>query len=406
MEPPTLEELNEAAALVAHVARRTPVFPAPWLERLIEGPVWMKCENLQRSGSFKVRGAYVRMARLTEQERSRGVVAASAGNHAQGVAVAAARLGTSATVFMPRGAALPKVEATKGYGARVELVGEVVDDALAAAQEFAQRTGSALIHPFDHRDIVLGQGTVGLEILEQVPDVRTVVVPVGGGGLVAGIASALHAAGSTARVVGVQAAGAAAYPPSLGQGRPVRLAAMATVADGIAVALPGAIPFSLIAALQVTVETVEEESIARALVQLMERSKQVVEPAGGVAAAALLQPRGEPWEAPVVVVLSGGNIDPVVLLRVLHHGLAASGRYLAITVRLADRPGSLAGLLGKLADAGVNVLDVDHVWTDPTLVVGQIEVLIQAETRGYEHRAEVLQRLADAGYRVRTAPAP
>ncbi len=381
------------------MARQTPVVSARWLSEIAGGPVHLKCENLQRSGSFKVRGAYVRMSRLSQQERQRGVVAASAGNHAQGVAVAAAALGVRATVYMPRGAALPKVEATKGYGAAVELAGDTVDDALVAAAEHAEQSGAVLIHPFDHRDIVLGQGSVGLEILQQVPDVRTILVPTGGGGLLAGIAAAVAAVTDDVRVAGVQASGAAAYPGSLAAGRPVKLVSMATMADGIAVAQPGEVPLALIQQLGIGIATVSEESIARALVLLMERSKQVVEPAGATGVASLLGD-GADVQAPVVAVLSGGNIDPVLLQRLLRYGLSASGRYLSVTVRIADRPGSLASLLSLLAACNVNVLEVDHVWTDPGLAIGQVEVLVQVETRGPTHREETLATLREEGYEL------
>ena len=399
MEPLTAHDFAEARVLVDAVARQTPVVGARWLSEAAGRTVLLKCENLQRSGSFKVRGAYVRMSRLTAQERSRGVVAASAGNHAQGVAVAAKALGVPAMVYMPRGAALPKVAATKEYGAQVVLAGDIVDDALVAAREFAERTGAVLIHPFDHRDIVLGQGSVGLEILEQVPDVRTILVPTGGGGLVAGIAAAVRAHRDDVAVVGIQAERAAAYPASLQAGHPIRLPAMSTMADGIAVALPGDVPFALVRELDVPMRTVSEDAIARALVLLMERSKQVVEPAGVPGVSTLLE-HPKDLEPPVVAVLSGGNVDPVLLQRILRYGLAAGGRYLTVAVRIIDNPGSLAALLSLLADAGVNVLGVDHVWTDPGLSVGQVEVLVQLESRGFEHREETLTALREAGYEL------
>jgi len=392
-----LADLAAARQLVGEVARVTPLVAAGWLSRVAGGPAYLKCENLQRSGSFKVRGAYVRLARLSEAERGHGVVAASAGNHAQGVAVAAARLGVASTVFMPRSAALPKVEATRGYGALVRLTGDTVDDALVAAHEHAERSGAVLIHPFDHRDIVLGQASVGVEILEQAPEVRTIVVPTGGGGLTAGIAAAVHALGADVDVVGVQAAGAAAYPPSLRAGHPVKLSHMSTMADGIAVARPGELPFAIISERVSSVRTTSEESIARALVQVMERSKLVVEPAGVPGVSALLDDPGG-LRTPVVAVLSGGNVDPVLLQRLIRHGLSASGRYLSVTVRLVDNPGSLAQLLTLLASCEINVLGVDHVWTDPGLTIGQIEVFLQLETKGASHRDETLDVLRQAGY--------
>jgi threonine dehydratase len=400
-ELPDLAALQSARALVQQVARTTPVVPARWILPRERGAVHLKCENLQRAGSFKLRGAYVRIARLPQEVRMHGVVAASAGNHAQGVAVAARHLGIGATVFMPHGAALPKVSATLGYGARVELVGEIVDDAIAAALAHARESGATLVHPFDHEDVVLGQASVGLEILEQVPDVRTILVPTGGGGLLAGIAAAVRAVrGDRVRVIGVQAEAAAAWPASLSAGHPIVLQSMATMADGIAVARPGDVPFAIVERAGVEVWTVGEEAIARAMVGLMERSKQVVEPAGAPGVAALLD-HAAGIEPPVVAVLSGGNIDPVLLQRLLRFGLAAAGRYLSVTVRLADSPGSLAALLRCLARVGANVLDIDHVWADPALTIGQVEVLVQVETRGPEHRAATLAALAAEGFSVR-----
>lgn len=399
MSTVSLADLQSARTVVSQVARMTPVVSARWLSDVAGGSVLLKCENLQRSGSFKVRGAYVRMARLSEEQRSAGVVAASAGNHAQGVAVAARKLGMAATVFMPRGAALPKVAATRGYGANVELVGTNVADALAAASVFAAETGAVFIHPFDHRDIVLGQASVGLEILEQVPEVRTILVPTGGGGLLAGILSATSVVAERVQVVGVQAAGASSYLPSLAAGHPIHLDSVSTMADGIAVSEPGAVPFEIVAERGAEIRVTSEESIARSLVLLMERSKQVVEPAGVPGVAALLDD-GPAFEPPVVAVLSGGNVDPVLLQRLIRHGLSAAGRYLSITVRIADSPGSLATLLGLIADCDVNVLSVDHLWTDPGLAIGQVEAFIQAETRGPAHRDETLAALAAAGYSV------
>src|SRR4051794_17876184 len=239
----TLEAIEAARELVREAVIETPVQGARWLEELTGAPVRFKCENLQRTGSFKARGAYVRISRLSPEERERGVVAARAGNHAQGVALAAQRLGIPATVFMPEGAPIPKEKATRGYGATVVFEGRYLEDSLVAARRFAEETGAVLIHPFDHVDIVAGQGSVGLEILEQVPDVRTVLVPTGGGGLLAGVALAIKELRPDVRVVGVQAAGAAAYPASLAEGRPVPLPSMKTMADGIAVGLPGDVPF-------------------------------------------------------------------------------------------------------------------------------------------------------------------
>jgi threonine ammonia-lyase medium form len=338
------------------------------------------------------------MARRTDEEKARGVVAASAGNHAQGVALAAQLLGIRATVFMPLGAPLPKLVATRAYGAHVEQIGRNIDDCLVRARAFAGETGAILIHPFDHPDIVAGQGTCGLEILEQCPDVRTILVSGGGGGLMAGIATAVKAKRPDVRVVGVQAETAAAYPPSLAAGQPVQLASMSTMADGIAVGLPGVVPYAIVRELVDGVTTVSEESLSRALLFLLERAKLVVEPAGAAAVAHLLDSGNGAYEGPVVAVLSGGNIDPVLLLRIIRHGMAAAGRYLQFRVRVPDSPGSLARLLSDLAEADANVLEVEHVRTGAALRVDEVELGVQLETKGSQHCEELLATLRGKGY--------
>ncbi|MGB7979620.1 MAG: threonine ammonia-lyase [Candidatus Nanopelagicales bacterium] len=398
--PVTVDAIREAQAHLVGVARVTPMVSAAYLADRVGGPVWLKCENLQVAGSFKVRGAHIRLSRLTGEQRAAGVVAASAGNHAQGVAWAARGLGIATTVFMPEGAPLPKLAATRDYGARVVTAGTTIDDALVAATEFAERTGAELIHPFDHEDIVTGQGTVGLEILDQVPDVRTVLVCTGGGGLVAGIATALGELAPDVRVIGVQAAGAAAYPASLAAGHPVALNAMATMADGIAVGRPGVVPLAIIAQREVEIRTVSEEAMSQGLLLVLERSKLLVEPAGAAAVGALLEaPAG--IEAPVVVVLSGGNIDPLLLARVLEHGMIAGGRYLQLRVRIPDRPGGLAGLLAEVAALAANVISVQHLRTTTGLSVSEVDVSMHLETRGPGHCDEVTVGLRERGFRVR-----
>ncbi|HEX2073913.1 MAG TPA: threonine ammonia-lyase [Geodermatophilus sp.] len=390
-------DVEAAAALLAGVVRHTPLEHVRALAERVGGPVWLKCENLQRAGSFKIRGAYTRIARLTGDERARGVVAASAGNHAQGVALAARLLGAEATVFMPETAPLPKVAATRGYGARTLLTGHSLADALVAAGEHAERTGAVFIHPFDHRDVIAGQGTVGLEILDECPDVATVVVGTGGGGLVSGIAAAVRSRRPGVRVVAVQAAGAAAFPESLAAGRPVPLAGTATMADGIAVSAPGDLTLAHVRDLVDEVRTVTEEDLSRALLLCLERAKLVVEPAGAAAVAAVLaDPAAFP--PPVVAVISGGNIDPVLLLKVVQHGMAAAGRYLSLRLRVPDRPGSLAAVLAELAAVGANVLEVEHVRTSTRLDIGEVEVFVVVETRGPDHAREVQAALARAGY--------
>ncbi|WP_432171101.1 threonine ammonia-lyase [Streptomyces sp. 1222.5] len=395
----TLDDVRGAQKMLSGVARATAMEGSRHLSQLVGAPVHLKCENLQRTGSFKLRGAYVRIAGLLPEERAAGVVAASAGNHAQGVALASSLLGVHATVFMPQGAPLPKVSATREYGAEVRLHGQVVDETLAAAEEYAAETGAVFIHPFDHPDIIAGQGTVGLEILEQCPEVRTVVVGVGGGGLAAGIAVAVKALRPDVRIVGVQAEGAACYPPSLAAGRPVSLDSPATMADGIKVGRPGEVPFGIVGELVDEVRTVSEDQLSAALLLCLERAKLVVEPAGAAPVAALLAaPDG--FEGPVVAVLSGGNVDPLLMQRVLRHGMSAQGRYLAVRLRLTDRPGALATLLGALSVVDANVLDVSHVRTDPRLGLTEAEVELHLETKGPAHCAEVGQALRDAGYTV------
>ena len=394
---PTLHDIEVAREVLRGVSITTPMEGARWLSELAGGPVRMKAENLQRTGSFKIRGAYLRMSRLAPEEKARGVVAASAGNHAQGVALAAQMLGIKATVFMPEGAAIPKENATRGYGADVTTHGVSIDEALVAAKAFAEETGAVLIHPFDHVDIVTGQGTCGLEIVEQCPELKTLLVPCGGGGFLAGVATAVKALRPDTRVVGVQAAGAAAYVESLAAGEPVPLKSMATIADGIAVGCPGAVPF---AAVQQHVDdfvTVGEDSLSRALLMLLERAKLVVEPAGAAAVAAMLDDP-HAFETPAVVVLSGGNADPLLLMRVIRQGLAAAGRYLYFRARIPDVPGGLAQLLNDIAAAQANVLDVVHERTSAQLHLDEVEVQLQVETRSSEHADRVLEHLRGRGY--------
>ncbi|MEW1614585.1 MULTISPECIES: threonine ammonia-lyase [unclassified Streptomyces] len=394
-----LDDVRGAQKMLSGVSRVTALEGSRHLTELVGAPVHLKCENLQRIGSFKLRGAYVRISGLTPVERAAGVVAASAGNHAQGVALASSLLGVRSTVFMPVGAPLPKVAATQEYGAEVRLHGQVVDETLAAAQRYAEETGAVFIHPFDHPDIIAGQGTVGLEILEQCPEVRTIVVGLGGGGLAAGIAVAVKALRPDIRIVGVQAEGAAAYPPSLAAGHPVSLDDPVTMADGIKVGRPGDVPFVVIEELVDEVRTVTENELSSALLLCLERAKLVVEPAGASPVAALLSDP-EAFRGPVVAVLSGGNVDPLLMQRVLRHGMSAAGRYLSLRLRLTDRPGALATLLAALTVADANVLDIGHVRTDPRLGLTEVEVDLHLETKGPRHCEEVAAALRAEGYRV------
>jgi len=395
----TLADIKQAREVIRPVVNSFPVANARWLTELVGGPVYLVPENLQRAGSFKIRGAYNRLSRLSPEEKVRGVVAASAGNHAQGVALAAQVLGINATIFMPLGATIPKVKATQGYGAHVEFAGHSIDEALVSAQEFADRTGAILIHPFNHQDIVAGQGTLGLEILEKIPDVQTVVVCTGGGGLLAGVALAIKSIRPDVTVVGVQAEGAAAYPPSLKAGEPIALTSMTTMADGIAVGRPGDIPFAIIQEHVDEIMTVSEEQLSYAALSVLERAKLIVEPAGAAATAAVMA-HPEQFTPPVAVVLSGGNVDPLLLLRIIRHGMTAGGRYLTMRVQVPDAPGSLAAVLEAVQSKSANVVEVDHNRIDPQLGVDEVEIVLQVETRGREHADLVLEAVRESGFNV------
>ncbi len=392
-------EIRAAQVVLSGIVRRTPMEASRVLSDKVGGPVFFKCENRQRTGSFKIRGAYLRISRLTEEQRGRGVVAASAGNHAQGVALAASLLGASATVFMPTSAPLPKIAATRGYGAQIHLIGHTIAEPMEAARAYAAETGAVFIHPFDHPDLIAGQGTVGLEILEQCPEVATIVVCTGGGGLLAGIGAAVKGLRPEVWVSGAQAAEAAAFPASLAEGAPVTLAAMDTMADGIAVPAPSDLTFAHVRNLVDEIVTVSEESLSRALLLCLERAKFVVEPAGVAGVAAVLD-NPSAFQPPVVIVLSGGNVDPVLLLRVIEHGMVAAGRYLSVRLRAPDQPGSLAKVLSVVAELGASVRAVEHSRTGSSLHLGEVAVALSLETRGAEHRTEVVQALRAAGYPV------
>lgn len=397
-----LAEIEDARRRLHDVAVPTPVDRSRALSDHVGGPVFIKCENLQRTGSFKIRGAYNRIIRLSESERTAGVVAASAGNHAQGVALAASLAGVRATVFMPEAASLPKVEATKRYGAEVVLTGHDFGQTFAAAEEFSHARGATLVHPYDHRDVIAGQGTAGLEIVEQLPDVKTVVVPVGGGGLISGVAAAVRAKTSGVRIVGVQAAGAAAFPPSLERGRPVTLDRLTTIADGIAVNSAGELTLAHVQELVDDVVVVSDEAIGEALVFIAERMKLVAEPAAAAGVASVLTNAGDVIP-PVCVLLSGGNVDPLLLLRVIRFGLSASGRYFAFNTKIPDRPGELHRLLGLIAEAGANIVGVEHHREGAAVDLSEVEVQLQVETRGPSHIEELSDRLVSAGYHLETA---
>ncbi len=400
-----LENLLAARDRVKDVIRPTPVDRSESLSKLAGRPVLLKPEHQQRTGSFKIRGAYNRISRLPEGVP---VVAASAGNHAQGVALAASLTGRLATIFMPRNAALPKVEATREYGATVRLEGEVVDDCIALAQEFAADTGAVYVPPFDDLDVIAGQGTVGLELLEEAPEAEVIVVPVGGGGLVSGVGAAValsqppSSSGKRPRVVGVEAAGAPTLTEALAAGRPITLPRLATMADGISVARCSDLTLSLTDRFVDEIVTVDEEEISQAMLLLVERAKAVVEPSGAASLAAILN-RRLPGAGPAVAVLSGGNVDPLLLTKLIEHGLASAGRYLTLSIVMADRVGALAALTTQLARLGLNVLDVEHHRSGRDLAVSEVEVQVTVETRNLAHHDEVVAALTEAGYRVERA---
>ncbi|WP_210479430.1 threonine ammonia-lyase [Naasia sp. SYSU D00948] len=401
---PGLTDFERARTVVSAVAQHTPMEDSHFLGDVLGSRVHLKCENLQRTGSYKIRGAYYRLSRLSEDERLRGVVAASAGNHAQGVALAARELGIRATIFMPLGVPLPKLQATRSYGAEVILQGHTVDEPLRAAAEYAEKTGAVLIPPFDHPDVITGQGTLGLEILEDVPDVDTIVVPIGGGGLIAGIASAIkQKAERPVRIIGVQAENAAPYPPSIARGEPVVIEIAPTIADGIAVSRPGILNFEIIRDTVDSVVTVSDDETAQALVVLLERAKLVVEPAGAVGVAAILSGKIAGNLGTTVVLLSGGNIDPLMMERVISRGLAASDRYLTLRIGLPDRPGQLAVISRLIADANANVVEVLHTRHGKGLQISEVELEVSVETRGHDHATLVVETLRKAGYSPRIA---
>ena len=388
---PTLAEIHEARKRLQGVARETPVISSETLGRLAGRPVWLKAENLQRTGSFKIRGAFTRISHLTDAERAAGVVTASAGNHGQAVAWAAREAGVRATVFMPEDAPTAKVEATKSYGANVVLAGHGFDDAVAAAQERVE-AGETFVHAFEDPLVLAGQGTLGLELAEQLaPEVETVVVPIGGGGLAAGVALALNELRPDIRLVGVQAAACAPFAGQAPSGN--------TIADGIAVKQPGELTQSLLAGRLEGVVTVTDAEIAGAILLVSERCKLTVEGAGAASVAALLAGRVGGTGA-VCALLSGGNIDASMLIEVLRHGLTRAGRYLVVRTRVDDRPGNLAGLLAAVAEERANVLVVDHHREGMDLPVTGTEIGLTLVMRDEEHCAELLARLDELGYIV------
>jgi threonine dehydratase len=389
---PTLADIQAARERIAGVASVTPVFPSETFSRLAGRPVLLKAESLQRTGSFKIRGAVNKIARLSAAERAAGVVAATAGNHGQSVAWAAREAGVQATIFMARDAPTAKVEATLHYGGRVELDCDSLEHAFELAQAYAAETGATFLHAFEDEQVIAGQGTIGLELVEQVPDAELVVIPIGGGGLASGISLALRELAPAARLVGVQAAACA----PLAGGDPHGT----TIAEGIAVKRPGELTTSILRSHLDDVVTVSDEEIAETMVLLAERAKLVVEGAGAASLAALLAGRAGGGSGKAVPILSGGNIDPTLLIQVLRHGLTVAGRYLALRTRVPDRPGELMKLLQLVAQQRGNIVEVEHRREGVALSIVETEVELTLATRDEEHCEQLVAALEAAGYPV------
>ncbi len=390
----TLEMIQEAQAALRGIARRTPLDPAP----KIGENVYIKAENLQLTGAFKVRGAYNKIRSLTPEEAARGVIACSAGNHAQGIALSAAKLGIRSVICMPAGAPISKIEATKAYGAEVVLVPGVYDDAAREAERLVEEKGYTFAHPFNDPLVIAGQGTIGLEILEQLPDVAQVVVPIGGGGLISGVAFAIKQLKPSVRVIGVQAEGAPSMERSMHQGRPVQLDHVATIADGIAVKRPGDLTFELCREYVDEIVTVRDDEIASAILELMEQQKTVAEGAGAVPVAACMFRKVDTTAGKTVCVVSGGNVDVTTVSRVITKGLTKAGRLVEITTKVEDKPGHLVRLLNQVTATGANIVTIDHNREDRRSDVGACVVSLLLETRNSAHVAEIREKLCEMGY--------
>ena len=405
MEAVTVREIESAAETIDGAVRRTPALEAGEISRRVRAPVTLKAECLQATGSFKVRGAFNAIAELGEAELQSGVVTASAGNHAQAVVAAAKRAGARADLFMPAAAPLAKVAAVRRRGGEVHLVEGSYDEAAEAAREFAGKHGATFVPAFDHPAIIAGQGTIGLEIAEQAPETSLVLVPVGGGALVAGIAIAIKARLEGCRVVGVQAENCAPYLESLAARRPIGARSAGTICDGIAVKRPGDLTLPLVDEWVDEIVTVTDDEAAEAMVLLLERSKLVVEGAGAVGVAALLSGKVEaPGSGAVCAVLSGGNVDATRLSECIALGETVAGRRVVVSVVMPDRPGALSGLLGVVAEQGANVIDVEHLREGLDLHVGETAITLVLQTKGRDHSAELLRAIESEGFASRTQP--
>lgn len=400
---PTIADIWEAHKLLKPRIHHTLLAQSRTLRDLTGADIYLKTENMQRSGSFKVRGAIYKLSRLSEEEYRRGVIAASAGNHAQGVAIAAATYHIPCTIVMPETAPLAKVTATQGYGATVVQHGFTYDDAYQYCLSLQEESGATFIHAFDDPAVIAGQGTLGLEMLSDLPDADALVVPIGGGGLISGIAIAARALRPDITIIGVQAAGAASTRVALDSGAPQTLPAINTIADGIAIKRPGALTFSIIQRLVDDVVVVDDEAIISAVLLLMERSKMLVEGAGAAGVAALLSGAVDLKGKKVLTPLTGGNIDVNLVSRFIEHGLAAAGRYFVIHTRLIDRPGELMRLLAIISEMRINVIDVRHQRISSRLPIMEREETLTLETRDRAQCEELLTRLRASGYVVEEA---
>ncbi len=399
MKRVTLEKIRDAAEVLKAVARKTDMIFAPKLS--LNSEVWLKTENLQVTGSFKVRGAYYKISQLSDEELQRGVLACSAGNHAQGVALSAQKRGAKAIICMPDIAPIAKIEATKSYGAEVRLVPGTYDDASAYAQKLCKEEGMTFVHPFDDPDVIAGQGTVGLEILEQLPDVDAVFVPIGGGGLISGVAAAIKQLKPECKVYGVQAAEAASMKRSVEAQDKLTLATANTFADGIAVKHPGDLTYDCVNKYVDAIVTVSEDEIAAAILFLIEQRKLVCEGAGAVSVAAMIYDKiPELHGKKVCCVLSGGNIDVNILSRVIYRGLLASGRRTEVKLSLPDKPGQLAAVSGIISKCGGNVINVTYGPSGMDTALASCVLILQLETRDFRQIGEIHGALEAAGYNL------
>lgn len=394
----TIEKVKQAAQTLKDAARKTDLIYAPAMSNNCE--MYLKAENLQNTGSFKLRGAYVKIANLSEEQKAKGIIACSAGNHAQGVALSAQKSGINSTIFIPSTAPISKIEATKKYGANIRLVDGVYDDAYNEAVKYQQETGAEFIHPFDDEDVIAGQGTIALEILEQLPQTDAVIVPIGGGGLISGIAFAIKALKPECKVYGVQAAGAASMFQSIEQNKRLELPTVQTFADGTAVKMPGKNTFDLCQKYVDKIVTVTDDEVATAILTLMEKQKLVAEGAGALSVAAAMFKKLPLDGQKAVCIVSGGNIDVNILSRVINRGLLKAGRIADLTIEMLDKPGQLKEVSKIIADHGANVIKVLHNQGGENTDINECYLKITMETRNLRHFCEIKHALFNAGYKI------